>query len=165
MSHTPVLKEAPSANTKKLQFVTIRLGKQLFGIPVEKVQDVLNPQRITKVPLSPAEVAGVLNLRGRIVTAIDLRVRLGLPKDENVSKARSVVVEINGDLYCLLVDSVGDVLTLPEDRFAPVPENLSHGWKEVSSGIFKLDKELMIVLQENKLIHTVAVPQEAEEEV
>src|SRR6267154_2312473 len=93
-------------------FVSVVIGGQLFGIPVLEVRDVLASQRITRVPLAPAEVAGSLNLRGRIVTAIDIRTRLGLPERSEGKTAMSVVVDYGGELYSLLVDSVGEVLSL-----------------------------------------------------
>src|SRR5262249_19688306 len=91
-------------------YVTMSIGAQMFGIPVLTVQDVLGPQQITRVPLAPPEVAGSLNLRGRIVTAIDVRLRLGMPKNADGKPPMSVVVEHEGELYSLLVDSVGEVL-------------------------------------------------------
>ena len=86
----------------------------MFGIPVLKVHDVLQQQRITHVPLAPPEVAGSLNLRGRIVTAINMRCRMGMEVIEQTgNKAMSAVVECQNELYSLIVDSVGEVLTLP----------------------------------------------------
>ena len=82
--------------TTTTQYVTVTIAGQMFGIPVLKVRDVLNPQRITKIPLASAEVAGSLNLRGRIVTAIDLRVRMGLPEGKG-AKSMSAVVEHKGE--------------------------------------------------------------------
>src|SRR5215813_314004 len=86
-------------------YVTMSIADQLFGIPVLKVQDVLGPQTITRVPLAPPEVAGSLNLRGRIVTAIDVRLRLGLEPRANQKPSMSVVVEHDGELYSVLVDT------------------------------------------------------------
>src|ERR1700739_730549 len=89
------------------EFVSITVAGQHFGIPVLQVQDVLGPQRITRIPLAPPEVAGSLNLRGRIVTAIDLRTRLRLPPLPEAKKGMSVVVDHEGELYSILVDAVG----------------------------------------------------------
>src|SRR4051794_13062050 len=94
------------------EFVSITVAGQHFGIPVLQVQDVLGPQRITPIPLAPPEVAGSLNLRGRIVTAIDLRTRLRLPKLPDGEVGMSVVVDHGGELYSILVDAVGEVLSL-----------------------------------------------------
>jgi purine-binding chemotaxis protein CheW len=134
-------------------YVTIRLAGQLLGIPVLSVHDVLKPQVITRVPLAPGSVAGVLNLRGRIVTAIDLRNRLGLPprgKDER--PGMSVVVEYRGEPYSLLIDSVGEVLSLDETAFERNPVTLDTRWRDVSDGIYRLDEELMVVLDVKRLL-------------
>ncbi len=102
-------------------FVTMLIEGQLFGIPVLTVQDVLGPQKITRIPLAPREVAGSLNLRGRIVTAIDVRLRLGLSRGSDDKKGMSVVVDMGGELYSLMVDSVGEVLSLPSAKFERNP--------------------------------------------
>ncbi len=91
------------------EFVAIRLVGQVFGVPVELVQDVLTRQKATPVPLAPAWVAGLLNRRGRIATAIDLRARLGLDPARSDQPGMTVVVEHSGELYALLVDAVGEV--------------------------------------------------------
>ena len=98
---------AEEKQSKQLEYVTMTIAGQWFGIPVLSVQDVLGPQNIAMIPLAPPEVAGSLNLRGRIVTAIDPRVRLGLPKREEDATVMSVVVEHQGELYSLLIDQYG----------------------------------------------------------
>lgn len=127
-------------------YVSIFLDGQMFGIPVLQVQDVLGPQRITRVPLAPMEVAGSLNLRGRIVTAIDLRRRLRLAPQEAGKTAMSVVVDLGGELYSLLVDGVGEVLSLSSKTFETNPATLDPVWREVSLGIHRLDGNLLIIL-------------------
>jgi|YNPMSStandDraft_1061717.scaffolds.fasta_scaffold30135_3 purine-binding chemotaxis protein CheW len=130
-----------------LQILTIRLAGQLCGIPVEAIRDVLGPQPLARIPLAPPEVAGSLNLRGRIVTAIDLRRRLGFPPfEKGVEKAMSVVVEVGGELYSFLADEVGDVITLPESGWEPNPATLDPVWQSVSHGIQRLENELLVVL-------------------
>ena len=103
--------------------VAVRIGQQTFGAPVLSVQDVIAPVRIDRVPRAPAEVAGSLNLRGRIVTAIDMRRRLGLPpRTDDPDGGVSVIVEqASGELYALMVDDVGDVLWLPPSAHEPTP--------------------------------------------
>jgi len=134
------------------ELVTVTVGGQLFGIPVLQVQDVLGPQRITRIPLAPAEIAGSLNLRGRIVTAIDLRVRLGLAASAERDKRMSVVVEHGGELYSLLVDVVGEVLTLDRGECERNPGTLDAFWRDVSAGIFKLDGQLLVILDVARLL-------------
>lgn len=135
-----------------LEYVTATISGQLCGIPVMKVQDVLGPQQITPVPLSGPEVAGSLNLRGRIVTAIDLRIRMGLPlRDEN-DKGMSVVVEHQNELFSLMVDSVGEVLKLSERDFERNPPTLDSLWRSYSEGVFRLESGLLVVLDVGNLL-------------
>jgi purine-binding chemotaxis protein CheW len=110
------------------EFVTATVCGQLCGIPVMKVQDVLGPQQITPIPLSVPEVAGSLNLRGRVVTAIDLRVRMGLDTRDEEDKGMSVVVEHRNELYSLMVDSVGEVLKMSDKAFERNPPTLDPLW-------------------------------------
>ena len=128
-------------------YVTMTIADQLFGIPVLAVQDVLGPQRITRIPLSPPEVAGALNLRGRIVTAIDVRRRLGLPPRAADNPGMSVVVDHKGELYSLIVDAVGEVMSLPSDAYERNPSTLDPRWREVSGGIYRLQGKLLVVLE------------------
>lgn len=142
----------PAAGTgAELDFVTARVAGQLFGIPVLAVRDVLGPQRLTSVPLAPPEIAGALNLRGRIVTAIDLRRRLGLdPADRQ--KSMSVVVDHHGELYSLLIDEVGEVLGAPASGFEQNPPTMEARWREASVGVFRLDSELLVILDVDRLL-------------
>jgi purine-binding chemotaxis protein CheW len=128
------------------EFVSVTVAGQLFGIPVLQVQDVLGPQRIPRIPLAPPEVAGSLNLRGRIVTAIDLRIRLRLPRLPEGQKGMSVVVDYGGELYSVMVDAVGEVLSLRAENAERNPATLDPIWRDVSGGIYRLDKSLLIVL-------------------
>ncbi len=134
-------------------FVTMMVADQLFGIPVLTVQDVLGPQRITRVPLAPPEVAGALNLRGRIVTAFDVRRRLGLPKRDADKPGMNVVVDFKGELYALMVDNVGEVLSLSADTYERNPNTLDPRWREVSGGIYRLKGKLLVVLEVSRLLN------------
>lgn len=133
-------------------FVTMTVADQLFGIPVLTVQDVLGPQRITRIPLAPPEVAGALNLRGRIVTAIDVRRRLGLSKRDADKSGMNVVVDHKGELYALMVDNVGEVLSLSSDAYERNPATLDPRWREVSAGIYRLKGKLLVVLEVARLL-------------
>jgi purine-binding chemotaxis protein CheW len=134
------------------QFVTVTIGSQLFGIPVLSVRDVLVAQKTTPIPLAPPEVAGALNLRGRIVTAIDMRRSLDLPARKEGGPGMYVVVEEYDELYSLIVDSVGEVMTLPVDALERSPGTLDPRWREVSGGIFRLDGMLLVVLDVERLL-------------
>lgn len=135
------------------EYLTILIGKQMFGIPVLQVQDVLRKQRMTRVPLAPPEVAGASNLRGRIVTGINVRKRLGMSDISNdLNTSMSVVVEHNGELYSLIIDKVGDVLSLLDRNFEPVPPTLDPEWREVATGIFRLTDQLLVIADIPKLL-------------
>lgn len=137
------------------EYVTMFVSGQMFGIPVLEVSDVLNPQRIANIPLAPTEVAGSLNLRGRIVTAIDLRVKLGFDSSRDYSKSMSVVVEYKDELYSFVVDSVGEVLTVPLSSFEQNPANLERSWQEISCGVYRLEKNLLVILDLNKVLEQI----------
>jgi purine-binding chemotaxis protein CheW len=134
------------------EYVTLTVSNQLCGIPVLTVRDILGPQQVTRVPLAPPEVAGSLNLRGRIVTAIDLRRRLGLAPAEKGSRPMSVVVEANGEFYSLLVDQVGEVLALEDDAREANPPTLDPRWRSVSLGVHRLQGQLMVVLDVERVL-------------
>jgi purine-binding chemotaxis protein CheW len=134
------------------EYVTTIVADQMFGIPVLQVQDVLGPQRVTRIPLAPKEVAGALNLRGRIVTAINVRTRLGLPPRPADQRAMSIVVEHGGELYSLIVDDVGEVLSLPAGRLESNPPTLDAGWRSVSLGIHRLEGRLLVVVDVARLL-------------
>ncbi|MBA4749282.1 MAG: chemotaxis protein CheW [Alphaproteobacteria bacterium] len=134
-------------------YVTVFINDQLFGIPVLQVQDIVRTQSITHIPLAPPEIAGSLNLRGRIVTAIDVRQRLGLPSDvKQRKKLMNIVIETKGELYSLLVDKLGEVLSLPDDKYEKNPATLEECWREISAGIYRLDGSLLIVMNVNALL-------------
>ncbi len=132
-------------------FVTFTIADQLFGIPVLKVQDVLAQHNITRIPLAPPEIAGSLNLRGRIVTAMDVRLRLGLPPKHDKA-SMSIAAEHDGELYSLMVDSVGEVLALKSSDYERNPPTLEPKFREYSVGIYRLDEKLLVVLDVNRLL-------------
>jgi purine-binding chemotaxis protein CheW len=137
-----------------IEFVTVMIGGQLFGLPISRVQDVFMPDRITRVPLSAPEIAGVLNLRGRIVTAIDMRRRLDLPPRTDDKPSMAVGIEQKGESYGLLIDSVGEVMKLGEQTREPNPVNLDVRLARVSGGVHRLDGQLMVVLDVEQVLNT-----------
>ncbi|HIF11055.1 MAG TPA: chemotaxis protein CheW [Sneathiellales bacterium] len=142
--------------TDSEEYVTAVLDGQLFGIPVLAVQDVLGPQKLANIPLAPPEVAGSLNLRGRIVTAIDLRKRLGMESADR-EKSMSIVVDHHGELYSLLIDEVGEVLRVPLENYERNPPTLDPRWRDISQGIFRLDGRLLVILQVQRLLDIIKV--------
>ena len=138
------------------EYVTVMIGGQLFGLPISRVQDVFMPERITRVPLSTPEIAGVLNLRGRIVTAIDMRRRLGLPPRADDKPSMAVGIELKGESYGLLIDSVGEVMKLGDETRESNPVNLDARLARVSGGVHRLDGQLMVILDVDFVLNTAA---------
>jgi purine-binding chemotaxis protein CheW len=136
-----------------IEYVTVMIAGQLFGLPIAQVHDVFLPERLTRVPLAAPEIAGVLNLRGRIVTAIDMHCRLGLGKRAQDRPAMAVGIDFRGESYGLLIDSVGEVLNLPESGREPNPVNLDPHLAHVSGGVYRLDKQqLLVVLDVDRVL-------------
>ncbi len=134
------------------EYVTVMIGQQLFGLPITRVQDVFVPERLTRVPLAPPEVAGILNLRGRIVTAIDMRVRLELGSRPDDQRLMAIGIECRGESYGLLVDSVGEVMRLPNHACEAKPANLDPRMARVASGVVRLDGKLLVVLDVDRVL-------------
>ncbi|MQT12730.1 chemotaxis protein CheW [Segnochrobactrum spirostomi] len=139
----PLAKTDVSSETT--QFVTVRIGPQLFGLPISTVHEVFAPEQITRVPLAPAEIDGVLNLRGRIVTTINMRTLLGFGTEVREGQM-AVGIEHKGESFGLMIDEVGEVLSLDIAAQEPNPANLDRRWAQVSNGVYRLSKELMLVL-------------------
>jgi purine-binding chemotaxis protein CheW len=146
--------ERPDAVTDEADhvFVTLTVADQLCGVPVLAVRDILGEHKITRIPLAPREIAGSLNLRGRIVTAIDLRERLHLAPAPAGQPRMSVVADQGGELYALLVDQVSEVLSLKASAFERNPPTLPPAWAQFSTGIYRLDGRLLVVLDIAKLL-------------
>ncbi|HEY1722857.1 MAG TPA: chemotaxis protein CheW [Magnetospirillaceae bacterium] len=135
------------------EFVTFNVGGYMFGVPVLRVQDTLIPDRIATVPLAPPEVRGSINLRGRIVTVIDMRRRLGLSDaGRPAGNGMGVTVESGSELYTLLVDNVGDVITLPLHLREANPNTLDPLWRDLAGGTYRLEDRLMVVLEIDRLL-------------
>ena len=145
----PHIPNAPSAST---DFVTFTVGGQHFGLKAVDVRDVLRSPRITAIPLTRRDVAGVINLRGHIVTAIDVRRRLGLPDRDGTATTMSIVVERQTEQFCLIADSVGDVLPIHADGIEPTPASVDDRWSALANGIHKLDDALVVLLDLTRLL-------------
>jgi purine-binding chemotaxis protein CheW len=143
---------AMNDTTKLTEYVTFTVAGQMFGLPIERVQDVFKPTNITRVPLAAPEIAGVLNLRGRIVTAIRLSRRLDLESRAEETAPMAIGIERGPESFGLLVDTVGEVLNLPDGEREPNPINLDRKLARVSAGVFRLDGQLLVVLDVDRVL-------------
>ena len=147
-----------SAAALMTEYVTVTIGDHMFGLPIFRVQDVFVPDRLTRVPLAPPEVAGILNLRGRVVTAIDMRARLEFGARPPGTPVMAIGIELKGESYGLLIDTVGEVMKLGEATLEPNPVNLDARLARVSGGVHRLDGQLMVVLDVEHVLNTSAEP-------
>ena len=135
-----------------LQLVSFNIGKEEFGVNILKVQEINRMITITKVPNSPDFVEGVINLRGRVIPVVDLRIRLGLEKIEYGKNTRIIVVEIEGKTIGFIVDSVSEVLRIPKSITEPPPAIISGISSEYIIAIGKLEDRLLILLDLEKIL-------------
>jgi purine-binding chemotaxis protein CheW len=134
------------------QLATFRLDGDLYGVEVEHVQEVLRSQKLTRVPLAPPAVAGLINLRGQVVTAIELRERLGRPPRPAGTDAVVIVVRLHGEAVSLLVDSIADVVDVDAKDFEGPPDTLDGQARELIRGAYKLDGTLLLALDVHKAV-------------
>ena len=142
-------------NGAQREYVTAQIGGELIGLPILRVQDVFIPEAPTRVPLAPPEIAGVLNLRGRIVTLIDMRRRLGLAPSAGDIARMAIGVEARGESYGLLIDGIGEVLRLDDEAREPNPVNLDPRLARVSAGIHRLDDQLLMLIDVDRVLDIV----------
>src|SRR6185295_17003497 len=150
-----------SVHESVIEYVTATIGGQLFGLPISRVQDVFMPERLTRVPLAPPEIAGMLNLRGRIVTAIDMRRRLGMDLPADDRQRMAVGIDSRGESYGLLIDAIGEVLKLPVASREDNPVNLDARLARVSGGVHRLDGSLLVVLDVDRVLEVGAYAEAA----
>jgi purine-binding chemotaxis protein CheW len=141
-----------AASENVVEFVTATVGGQLFGLPISRVQDVFKPEGLTRVPLAAPEIAGLLNLRGRIVTVVDLRRRLDFEAQDRTSGLLAVGIEHRGESYGLLIESIGEVLKLSAASREDNPVNLDPRLARVSAGVHRLDGKLLVVLDVDRVL-------------
>jgi purine-binding chemotaxis protein CheW len=135
------------------QFCTFYLDNHMFGVKVEQVQEVFRYQEMTTVPLAPAVVRGLINLRGQIITAIDLRQRLGMVPLTGDKLPMNVVVRTEDGVVSLLVDEIGDVLEVPEDVYERPPETIPREVRQLVLGVYKLTGKLLLILDSEKAVN------------
>ncbi len=134
------------------QFCTFLVGGRFFGVDVTRVQEVIRYQEMTRVPLASAVISGLINLRGQIVTAVEMRARLGLPKRPADRLPMNVVVRSAEGPVSLLVDEIGDVLEVGEDSLERVPETMSREARALITGVHKLEGKLLLVLDVDRAV-------------
>lgn len=135
------------------QFCTFTLREEFFGVPVEQVQEVIRYQEMTRVPLVSDVVSGLINLRGQIVTAIDLRRCLGMADRPAGQLPMNVVVRTGDGPVSLLVDDIGDVIEVSEDAYEETPRNMPAREKEMVKGVYKLNGRLLLVLNTKQALN------------
>ena len=133
------------------QYTTFFLGETYLGIDVLRVREILVRQNMTPVPKSPRSVLGLINLRGQIVTAVDLRDRMGMGSLDEVEEPMNVVIRTKEGPVSLLVDAVGDVMSVSDKTLEPTPDNVSGPARKFVSGVHKLDGKLLAVLDVDRL--------------
>ena len=139
------------------EYVTAMVAGELIGLPILQVQDVFVPEGVTRVPLAPPEIAGVINLRGRIVTLVDLRSRLGMPPRDADTPAMAIGVEAGGESFALLIDNIGEVLQLADVEREPNPLHLDARLARVSNGIHRLEGRLLLVIDVGRVLDIESV--------
>ena len=144
--------------TAQRQLCTFALADQYFGLDVLYVQEIIRCQDMTRVPLSHRDVSGLINLRGQIVTAVDLRRRLEMPDRLPTEQPVNIVVQTDDGAVSLLVDEIGDVLQLDERSFERPPDTLRGIARGIISGTYKLEQRLLLVLDLDLLLGNIALP-------
>lgn len=135
-----------------MQFCTFYLGRDLFGVAVLEVQEVVRQHEITNVPLAPSVVRGLINLRGNIVSMIDMRRLLKLAPLQDESQSINIITRVGGGLVSLLVDQIGDVIEAPDDRFEPVPPTLGSEARHIITKVCKLPEHLLMILNPDRIV-------------
>lgn len=139
------------------QICTFYLDNRLFGVDAHMVQEVIRYQEMTRVPLTSASVFGLINLRGQIVTALDMRMRLGYPQRPDGQLPMNVVVQSDDGAVSLLVDRIGDVIDVAANEYETLPDTLRGPIRDFVEGTFKLDKQLLLVLNTKDVVRDVSV--------
>jgi chemotaxis signal transduction protein/truncated hemoglobin YjbI len=157
MSEVALVEHRTVSDRNEEQLVTMSVDGQLFGLPILSVQDIVETHNITQVPRTPSAISGIMNLRGRIVTVINLRRILG--RNDDTTSRMGVTVEFHGDLYTILVDQIGEVRLLDRSDFESAPATLDSKLKQLCTGIYRLDGELLAVLDVNQILSAETISQ------
>jgi len=139
-------------DTQKDKYLTFRIATEDYGIAIANVTEIIGIQNITEIPEMPNYIKGVINLRGKVIPVMDVRLRFKLPPRDYDERTCIVVVEIDGSSVGLVVDTVNEVADIPEDQVEPPPKSKRKGGSYIQ-GIGKIDKEVKILLDINKILY------------
>jgi purine-binding chemotaxis protein CheW len=139
------------SDQKDDQYISLKIDGLSFALPVKRVQDVIYTPMMTRIPQASWHIAGLLNLRGRIVTAIDVGLMLNLRKSSSIDHNMSIILEVGNELYSFIVDSVGEVFTMSASYIEKKPSTLDDRWRQYSTGIYRIEDDLMVILDEHRI--------------
>jgi purine-binding chemotaxis protein CheW len=145
-------RERRKPREETLQFATFHVERLFFGIEAVRVQEVLRYQEMTPIPLAPQAMKGLINLRGQIVAAVDTRCTLGIPPHDGPEKPMNIIIQTDDGPVSLLVDSIGDVLEVPLNSYAPAPDNVPAHQRELIAGVYRLKDRLMLLLRAERFL-------------
>jgi len=148
------VKQAEQSN----ELLTCRVGEQWLGFQVRSVREVVTPQRCTEMPLASDAVMGLINLRGRVITQLDVRKVVGLPPREGSDFRVAIVETMSGEDFGLVMDEVGEVINLDPDEYEKTPKTLDHLWQDVSEGVLKQDERVVVLVNVERFI-AMTIPQ------
>lgn len=135
-----------------LQLVSFRLASEEYGIEITKVQEIILMGEITRVPQTPEYIMGLINLRSTVIPIVDLRLRFGLTQEKTTDETRIMVVNVAGKTIGIIVDAVSEVLRISQEQIAPPPPTVAGLGREYLTGLVKLDKRLLILLDIDKIL-------------
>jgi len=143
------------------ELLTCRVGRQWLGLQVRQVREVVTPQPSTEMPLAPDAVMGLINLRGRVITQLDVRKVIGLQEREADDYRVAIVETVTGEDFGLVMDEVGEVIDLDPDKYEKTPKTLDRVWQEVSEGVLKQDERVVVLVNVERFI-AMTIPQLAD---
>ncbi len=146
------------------ELLTCRVGEQWLGLQVRQVREVVMPQTCTKMPLSADAVMGLINLRGRVITQLDVRKVIGLADRETDVYRVAIVETMSGEDFGLVMDEVGEVIDLDPDSFEKTPKTLDRVWQDVSEGVLKQEERVVVLVNVERFIAmTIPQPEDMDE--
>ncbi len=151
--HAGAIQDTTVAEADAMQLVTVFVEGQLFGLPILQVRDVFVVNGVTPVPLAASSVAGLFNLRGRVMTMLSMRALLGYNRDSSKPETTAIGIEWKGESYGLLVDRVGEVMNLSPSSRETNPVNLDPRWSAISAGVHRLEDQLLVEISLDNLFN------------